>query len=180
MDDPRSCQGKRETMTEAHRVFALFTFLPLLFLYFCHLRWNSTCAKYCYFVFLCQHRQLTFRFSCLKQSGSGCWRRLSETVFHIFLLGHSYLFINSCASRSNLWGSVFTFIGCSTTSWFLMRMQFQVGINLKGIHHRTVARILTKKSTTSKRRLMPTRPQPRTKTWKCTLEKYCIREETST
>lgn len=76
----------------------------------------------------------------------------------------SYLFMNCCASVSSLWGSVSTAIGCSTTSRFLMRMQFQVGMKRKGVHHRRVARIPAKKSTTSVRRLISRRPHRPTNT----------------
>lgn len=80
------------------------------------------------------------------------------------LLQHSYLFIKFCASPSNLWGSVSTVIGCSITSWFLMMMQFQVGKNLKGMHHTAVAMILSKQSATRSHRRTSRRPHTRTHT----------------
>lgn len=100
----------------------------------------------------------------LKQGAAAGVGADGNAGFYILPLARSHLFINCCPSVSSLWGSVSTAIGCSTTSRFLMRMQFQVGRNLKGSHHRTVARIPAKKSTASDRRLISRRPHRRTNT----------------
>ncbi len=96
------------------------------------------------------------------------FRRIVQYYSRLILLPHSYLFTKFCASPSNLWGSVSTVIGCSITSWFLMMMQFQVGMSLKGMYHTAVARIATKKSATSSHSLISRRPHTRTHTWKYT------------
>lgn len=82
--------------------------------------------------------------------------------------------MKSCASPSNLWGSVSTVIGCSITSWFLIMIQFQVRRCLKGTYHTALTTIVKEKSATRSHRLTSRRPQTRTQIWEYRRKKVTL------